>query len=385
MSPRFGFPLALIACTGASPETELGPPLATLELGARIAQKGMDAWPATSLPFDWMQTVWGYGLSDLARASGESTANDYVEAWMTDALADFDGDRAFTSSDSFSPAGLASTVAAEHPELDLSPVLDAAHAYLESVPRLENGAVVHWGPDNPWGFPSDQVWIDSLFMVGMFMLREHARTGDASWLDAFAEQYLAFSDLCRDPFTQLYIHAYDGATGSTIPDENIFWARGNAWIVVAGGAYLGQARGHSDRGEIAQLVEMHARSLVELQAEDGLWWTVLDQNSVPDDPGLPANYTETSASALIATGLHMGLEAGALEDEVFRPAILKAVDGVLGRIDDPDGSPVVQGTSFGTNPGDLENYLGVAQLDDLILGVGAVLIMLAEVDGLERG
>ena len=375
--------LTLFACSGDPSVSDSDGFFETIDLAERIADKGMEAWPADSLPFDWMQTVWAYGLADLSAANGTTEGLDYNRIWMEDALENFDSDDGFTSSDSLSPAGIASTVMGRDDDADFGTIINAAETYLETVPRLENGAIVHWGPDNPWGFPDDQVWIDSLFMVGMFMLREAERTGDETWLDDFAEQYLAFSALCRDPTSQLYFHAYDDAAQATIPTDSVFWARGNSWIVVAGAAYLAQTEDHTNRTEIAALVQAHALALADLQADDGLWWTVLDPASVPTNGDLPANYTETSASALIATGMHVAMEAGDLDSETFGPVIAAAVEGVIDRIENPDGDPVVTGTSFGTNPGEVEDYLEVPQMDDLILGVGAAVILLSEVDGME--
>jgi unsaturated rhamnogalacturonyl hydrolase len=372
---------SLLACS----EEPVAEPLETVALAQRVAEQGMARWPAEDLPFDWMQTVWAYGLTHLSQVSGETEGLSYAKAWMAEAVSDFESDGAFTSSDSLSPAGIASTVMSWDPDAGLTPILTAAADYLDTVPRMDNDAVVHWGSENTWGFDDDQVWIDSLFMVGMLMLREAERVGDDAWLDAFAAQYFAFSDLCRDPDTQLYRHAYDGETGENIPTDPVFWARGNSWIVMAGASYLSQTSDHADRDEIEALVVSHAVALSELQADDGLWWTVLDPTSVPDDPSLSSNYTETSASALIAAGMHLAMDAGALDAEIFRPVITAAVDGVLARVQDPDDTPVVTGTSLGTMPGEVESYLAIPTLDDLILGVGAVLFMLAEVDGMERG
>jgi len=53
---------------------------------------------------------------------------------------------------------------------------------------------------------------------------------------------------------------------------------------------------------------------------------------------------------------------------------------VIDQIEDDDG-PVVTGTSFGTNPSTYEEYLSVVQIDDLILGVGAAVMLLSEVHG----
>ena len=44
---------------------------------------------------------------------------------------------------------------------------------------------------------------------------------------------------------------------------------------------------------------------------------------------------------------------------------------------------VLIGTSLGTNPGDYDNYVNTITLPDQIVGVGAVLMFLAELDGMD--
>ena len=95
------------------------------------------------------------------------------------------------------------------------------------------------------------------------------------------------------------------------------------------------------------------------------------------------NYTETSAAALIAYGLVRGIGAGVLEDPgPWRQSVAFAVEGLEGRVTGTSGARVVEGTSFGTVPGSYEEYTSVVQLDDIILGWGSLVMVLAEADGM---
>ena len=47
-----------------------------------------------------------------------------------------------------------------------------------------------------------------------------------------------------------------------------------------------------------------------------------------------------------------------------------------------DGHLTVADTSFGTVPTSYENYVGIPLVDDLAMGVGTVMMALAEADGL---
>jgi unsaturated rhamnogalacturonyl hydrolase len=373
--------LALLACQAPKGAPDTAEPAAVLDTAgeaARVVDQGIGNWPADLLLMDWIQTVWAYGVHRSFAASGDPAHQDYYRAWMDDALVDFTADE-FVSSDSTSPSLMAATLMWERPDADYQPIVDAADQYVAAVPRADNGAVVHWGPDNPWGFPSDQVWVDTQFMLGLFWLRQWQRTEDAAYLDEFVAQYGAFSEVCRDPVDQLYRHAWDDSNQQNIPSEAAYWARGNAWVLVSGAELLRAVGPDSPAWDaIAPPWRAHVAAVLPLQADDGLWYTVLNE------PELSGNYTETSASALIVYALAVGLEAGAVEDEgAVREAVSAGVTGVQGRIsEDLEGTLHLTGTSTGTNPSDLEGYLDVPRIDDLMLGWGTAAMMLAEVDGM---
>lgn len=351
-----------------------------MELATALAEEGAARVPPDGLAFDWMQTVWAYGIFRLHQNSGEARWRDYNQEWMALSVDAFTGKApwSFHSSDSMSPAVIAAALMATDGSQDFSPITDAATTYLSTAPRTDEGAIAHWGEDNPWGFPTDQVWVDSMFMFGVFLLWQHQQTGDPTALEQFRDQYVLFSTLCRDPEADLYRHAYDDSDDANIPAEPAFWARGNSWVLIAAAEALTMIPSSDPiHQELLPLYTSHAEAIVATQAEDGLWRTVLnDPQSDPD------NYTETSASALIAYALARGVKAGVLEETQYLPVVASAVSGVLDRIDEKGGELVVEGTSLGTNPGDYAYYVGIGQLDNLILGIGAVTMMLAEVDGL---
>lgn len=361
---------ALLACTPPEAEPD---PLDLSSTARELAARGAETWPAEDLPFDWMQTVWAYGLWSL----DEDWSTAYAQDWMADNLERFQGEdpAGFHSSDSMSPALLASLLMGQDPSLELEPITDAAHAYLAEAPRTAEGAYEHWGPDSVFG-EVGEVWIDSQFMIGMFLLAEYDRSGDSAYLDSWVEQYELFSMHCRDEQDQLYRHAWSDVEQVNIPAEAVYWNRGNSWVLVSAAEYLARVEPGSPGWErIQPQFEAHAQATLALQAEDGLWHTVLN---FPEDPD---NYTETAGSALIGHALARGLESGALEGQEWEDSVARAARGTYGRVNPETGA--VEGTSFGTNPGDYDYYLGIIQLDDIILGVGTVVLFLDQVGELD--
>ncbi|RME26656.1 MAG: hypothetical protein D6798_06275 [Deltaproteobacteria bacterium] len=369
----------LLACTGGSGDRGADrwlPHLETLSLAQDLAERGMDRNPVDVQPHDWMQTVWVYSLLRLSDVTGDEAAARYAATWMTDWLPEVqalvaDGDTPFVSSDSLSPA----IIAARLDDPALQPIIDAADAYLDTAPRSADGAIEHWTDAAPFGVP-DQVWIDSQFMIGQYMLARYVATGDPGWADRWVEQYDLVSRLCRDPADQLYRHAWDDAAGENIPAEAVYWNRGNSWVLTTGVDGL-IVLGDAAPDWLADAVEAHARAVADAQDGSGLWPTVLSPPGGPD----PDNYLETSGSALLAAAIARGTTAGVLPADL-QAVVAPAVVGVEGMIEEGDDGPVVTGTSFGTNPGSYEDYLAVGQVDDLLLGIGAVILLLADADGL---
>ncbi len=371
--------LLMLACTADPPDDMVNggayPTFDTLPLAMEIADRAIERNPAEVQPHDWMQTVWAWSLLSLAERSGEERYRDYAHAWMDDWLpevqAELDaGQSPFVSSDSTSPA----IIAAALDDAAYAPIIDAADAYIASAPRTDEGAIEHWTEDVSFGVP-DQVWIDSQFMLGAYMLERYRTTGDAAWADAFVEQYRLVSQLCRDDADQLYRHAYDDVTDSNIPADAVYWNRGNSWVLYAGveGLIL---LGDDAPDWLAEAVDAHAWAVVDAMDGSGLWPTVL----APPGGDDPDNYLETSGSALLATALARGGAAGVLHPDLDQ-FVAPAVNGVVGMVRQDADGPVVTGTSFGTNPGDYDDYLSVSQLDDMLLGIGAVVLLLAHADG----
>jgi unsaturated rhamnogalacturonyl hydrolase len=358
--------------------------LETLPMAEALAEQGLASYSCGNLMFDWTQTVWAYGIHRLYAATGDSRWQGCYRDWMDNALPDFEGEEParFHSSDSMSPALMAATLMMEDPGSDYRAITDAADLYLSGAPRLSNGAIAHWGHDNPYGFETDQVWIDSMFMFGVYLQRMSAVTDDMAYLDLYADQYEAFAELCRDPAADLYRHAWDDSEQRNIPAGEVYWARGNAWVLVSAAELLNLL---ADDGGPSETFEGYYRAQAEAflatqDPEDGLWHTVVNTPEGDD----PDNYTETSASALIAYGLLRGAEAGAIDQDAAAGAASAAVAGILDRIEErADGKLSIEGTSFGTNPMEgYEDYVGIEQVDDMMLGYGPAIMLLAEAHGL---
>lgn len=346
-----------------------------------LAAQAAVRWAPDDLGLDWIQTVLAWGFLRLHEADPSGGHDAFGDTWIAGHVAEFEGadPKEFVSSDSMSPASVAASLVADDSARAFTPVIDAAFDYLDTLPRTADGAFPHWGPEHSLFGDTLQVWVDSQFMIGMTLLQEFRRTGDQALLTEWVDQYRLFSDLCRDPDDQLYRHAWDDLAGVNIPAEAIYWNRGNSWVLVSAAEFLRLAPDHPDAEEIAALFIAHLEATFAAQRDDGLFWTVLNAPFGDD----ARNYPETSGSALIGYALAVALKTEVVEGDAWEERLFALAEGIGTTLSEEDGALVLRGTSFGTNPGDYDNYVNTITLPDQIVGVGAVLMFLAELDWMD--
>jgi unsaturated rhamnogalacturonyl hydrolase len=235
--------------------------------------------------------------------------------------------------------------------------------------RDADGGINHLGTSPIFGV---SLWLDSLFMFGGVLSRWGNHADDARALDEYAGQFALFARrLQHDGGFLMHAHNWPVST----QDDDIFWARGNAWITASGYEYLTfrKKRGESDANVEQALAKQVDAIVASQEPADGLWWTVLNR------PG--ETYTETSASALFALGLARGHRAGFV-DAAALPVIQSAMAGVRSRIVDATDGPMVTGISGPTTVGDFDHYAAIEVEGDIHYGVGAVILALIETSGL---
>jgi len=339
----------------------------------RLADQWIAAEPAEDQYWDWMDAVYMMGLVRAADVTGSPEHLAYPTAWVDHYYAEIE-DRYPDASDRVAPNMVAvelMRLAGEDLYPDIPPQVDD---YLDNVATTSGGAVLHWGTQFP---EREEVLIDSLFMVGGYLTAMAHHTGDAAYLDRFAEQTAVFADLCRDPDEGLFLHAWDEAEQVNVPADPVYWGRGNGWIIAVTAWWLSVAPAdHPDRAAVEEVYRGVVDGFIRYQDDSGLFWTVINR------PGDDDNYLETSCTALFVYGVALGLDAGVLDGETYRAPLVAAHAGLLSQIrEEDDGHLTLLDTSFGTVPTSYENYVGIPLVDDLKMGVGTALMALAQSDG----
>lgn len=181
--------------------------------------------------------------------------------------------------------------------LDAARRLAALHA---TFPVVANGIRLH-RPDQP-GLKG-QIWVDCMHIDGPFFARLGRATGEERYFDEAANQVLSYARVLQEP-GGLFRHGWETSCG---PNGQL-WARGNGWALTGMLDTLGEMpAAHPACTEIRQRLDALLTALRACQTPEGLWRTVLDDEST---------YLETTLAAMVAF---------ALQDEPMRAAAEAAV------------------------------------------------------------
>jgi unsaturated rhamnogalacturonyl hydrolase len=231
--------------------------------------------------------------------------------------------------------------------------------YLQNdAPRFADGVFQHTVNSVKDVFP-EQAWVDTMMMAGLFLLRVGKLLNRDDYVEDGLKQYHGHEDFLQDPTTNLYYHGWDNIAKNHM--SSIYWARGNGWaaLTMAKALELVEVQ-HPSYMIIDCSLRDQLSTLVRLQAESGLWHTIVDD---------PTSYFEVSGSSAIAAAI---LTRGTLYNKYTQ----KAINGILNEIEE-DGkvSKVSAGTAVMK---DAVGYKNVPYKRIQGWGQGLALVFLAE-------
>lgn len=179
---------------------------------------------------------------------------------------------------------------------------------LDEQPRTHEGSFWH-----KQIYP-DQVWLDGIYMAMPFLALYEGHFGKGDYSDILRQVDTVVSRM-RDAETGLYYHGYDASRAAFWADpvtglSRSFWLRSMGWFAVAL-ADLAELipAGQGRDGIVAALNDLAGSVWRFHDPETGLYW------QVPDRPGAPGNYLESSGSAMLAYAMLKGARLGVLPGE----------------------------------------------------------------------
>jgi len=341
-----------------------------------VAHTWMRAYPATELAWSWGEGVLAFGLEQAYQATGDPALRDYLRAYLRAHSA---RGVEVTWSDRATP-GLVAIERCLDGDVEFAPLAAQAVRYIMSGPRSASGMLLHLGHAYPKlvraVFP--EVWVDSLFHVVPTLMRYSRWTSEPRYRDEGARQLVLFLRALTDPRSGLVAHAFnDAPRAEPVPpfESGAFWARGNGWALATLVDALGWLPAqHSSRAELIEMTRRLAARLCALQAESGLFHTLLLE---------PESYRETAGSGLILFGVARGLRLRLLP-LTARAVLERGGKGLWSIVRRSGSEAVVTGTSLGTNP--IESlYRRIPTSDQISYGVGAWLLAATELTNVLAG
>lgn len=226
-----------------------------------------------------------------------------------------------------------------------------------------------------------ELWDDTVFMVGEFLLGMYKATGDEQYLKELALQFRLHKEKLQDPETKLWFHGWDNDNQSHCTfcsqrhwadqqsrRSSEIWGRGNGWIIVTLSDIVeALPLKHPLRQEMAQnLVEM-IQALPKLQdPKSGHWFQLPLRNNDPK------NYIESSCTAMFAYGISTALKLDLVSGKQYENAIQLAYNGLRKYSTEPAGHQYLTSKNVctGTCIGDKNYYLKRAVQKGKPFGLG---------------
>lgn len=231
-----------------------------------------------------------------------------------------------------------------------------------------------------------QMWLDGLYMAGVFSLKYANVFGEAGLRDTVLHQERLMRKHMKDEKTGLLYHAWDESRRMPWANPETgcspeFWSRSLGWYGLALAQFMDLLPDeHPGRAELLPVLGDFVEALIRYQDEDsGLWYQVVDKGHMPD------NWLETSGSCLFVYAIAKAVKLGISGEN----ALAAAKKGYAGLIDvlqeDEQGRLILPDICIGTSAGDYDNYVTRPKVNNDLHGVGALIMACVEMQSLING
>ncbi|WP_173917215.1 glycoside hydrolase family 105 protein [Halobacillus sp. Marseille-Q1614] len=228
-----------------------------------------------------------------------------------------------------------------------------------------------------------QMWLDGLYMGGVFSMNYAKAYNEPELLDMVLEQerLMRKHTLCEK--TGLYHHAWDESRQQEWADPETgkspeFWGRAIGWYGITYNEILDfLPEKHPSTAELSGALSDLVKSLVRYQdAETGMWYQVVDK------PQEKNNWAETSCTALFVYTIARAIRGGHV-DESYKEQAIKGYRGLLERMKfNEKGHFIMPEICIGTGVGDYEHYVNRPKTDNDLHGVGSFVLASLEMQHL---
>ena len=257
----------------------------------------------------WGEALLGYALDEFDKAEGSNYytkfLTDYCDYWVNQ-------NPAVDQSDTAAPGLITYAMYKRTKKESYKKLTDKVLDYIRNEPRLYLDCLNHLGSSKKANLYPKSVWIDSVMMFSVFTSLYAKENQDMELLEFAARQPKQYASMMFDKEQGLWAHSYWVNSRKPFPRKNIFWGRGNGWVICGFPMILDHiGLKHKEAKGIIEIYQKTSEALLSCMNEDGTFNTLLKHTS----------YRELSATALISAGWMLGVRCGYLDQKFLEPAV----------------------------------------------------------------
>ena len=257
----------------------------------------------------WGEALLGYAMDELDKETGKEDYTKFLSAYCDYWAKE---DPAVDQSDTAAPGLITYAMYKRTGNPEHKRLTDKVLDYIRYEPRLYLDCLNHLGCSKKGKLYPRSVWIDSVMMFSVFTSLYSKENSDKELLEFAARQPKQYASMMLDKEKHLWAHSYWVDYKTAFPKRDIFWGRGNGWVICAFPMILDNiGLDHKEAPEIIDLFRKTSEALLECMNDDGSFNTLLKSKS----------YRELSATALISAGWLHGIRQGYLDEKFLEPAL----------------------------------------------------------------
>jgi len=334
---------------------ETGEFLLHLDDGRTIDTKGWAGW-------EWTHGIGLYGMYKYYQQTNDQSVVNIIDEWFEDR---FSEEQATKNVNTVCPFLTLAYRYEETKDQSLVPYLETWSEYvMYHMPKTKSGGIQHivYNSEN-----NEQMWDDTLMMSVMPLTKIGLLLNRPEYIEEAKYQFLTHIQYLTDRETGAWFHGwtFDGNHNFA----NARWARGNSWVTIVIPDFLellDLPEHDAFRRHLVHILERQIEVLAKYQQENGLWCTILDDES---------SYVEASATAGFAYGILKAVRKRYI-DPKYADMAYKAVDALIADYINESGELV--NVSFGTAMGsDLDYYRNIP-LTSMPYGQSMAILLLSE-------
>ncbi len=334
---------------------ETGEFLLHLDDGRTIDTKGWAGW-------EWTHGIGLYGMYKYYQQTNDQSVVNIIDEWFEDR---FSEEQATKNVNTVCPFLTLAYRYEETKDPSLVPYLETWADYvMYQMPKTKSGGIQHivYNSEN-----YEQMWDDTLMMSVMPLTKIGLLLNRPEYVEEAKYQFLTHIQYLTDRETGAWFHGwtFDGNHNFA----NARWARGNSWVTIVIPDFLellDLPEHDAFRRHLVHILNRQIEVLAKYQQENGLWCTLLDDES---------SYVEASATAGFAYGILKAVRKRYIDPEHAEMAY-KAVDALITDYINEAGELV--NVSFGTAMGENLDYYRSIPLTSMPYGQSMAILCLSE-------